>query len=144
MIIMNSLLADLTEQCALIGHFLELLDQEAEALVSGAFAGLPALTERKAQLVDRIAILDARREQRQAAIDAADSDPELQLAWRALLERAALARDSNHRNGVMIHTHLDYTRQSLNFLRTRDSKPLYGPDGTHKTASGSGNSLASG
>ena len=61
----------------------------------------------------------------------------------SMLERAALARSHNHRNGVMIHTHLDFTRQSISFLQAK-GRPLYGPDGSHHTGAASGNQLAVG
>lgn len=66
-----------------------------------------------------------------------------QHAWSSLLERAQQAREHNHRNGVMIHTHLDFTRQSISFLQAR-GQPLYGPDGSHHAGAASGNRLAVG
>lgn len=148
------LLSHLTEERGAIEAFLELLDQEVEMLAQGNFAALPALTKRKEQLADQIALLDLEREQQQVALGyPADHDgahaaalaggENLQQAWQALLESAEQARERNHRNGVMIHTHLDYTRQSINFLRAC-GQSLYGPDGQHKTGLGNGNSIAAG
>ncbi|MFC5476025.1 flagella synthesis protein FlgN [Paraherbaspirillum soli] len=148
------LLEHLTEERVAMEAFLELLDQEAEALIQGHFNLLPQLTERKAQLADRIAVLDQERERQQQASGypanrqgadavAAASGPGLQQVWHELLERAAQARESNHRNGVLIHTHLDFVRQSINFMRA-SGQNLYGPDGKHKVGMGSGNSIAAG
>lgn len=152
---MSSLLLDhLTREHAAIGEFLEVLDQEAEAMNHGDFANLSQLTDRKSQLADQIAFFGHQREMEQVTLGyaadrsgadaAADAGGEaLQNAWCELLERAARARDCNHRNGVMIHTHLDFTRKAISFLQAR-GHPLYGPDGTHKTGTGSGNSRALG
>ena len=148
------LLTCITEQRGVIEAFLALLAQEADALVHGGFVKLPALTERKAQLADHIALLDLERERQQLALGySADHDgantaalaggKNLQQAWQELLKCAAQARERNHRNGVLIHTHLDYTRQSINFLRA-SGQSLYGPDGQHNAGIGSGNSIAAG
>lgn len=138
---------------AAIGLFLELLGQEARAMTEGAFAELPGLAERKSRLADQITLLGRRREAQQLSMGhgpgrsgadaaAAAGDATLKTAWRELLERAAQAHELNHRNGVMVHTHLDFTRQTLNFLKA-GGQPLYGPDGTHQSG-GSGNRLAVG
>lgn len=150
----QQLLRHLTQEHAAIGAFLELLDREAAALSGGDFAAMPALVERKAQLVEQIASLDRQREMEQISLGytadqsgadgvAAAGGKALQDAWRNLREQAAQAREHNHRNGVIVHTHLDFTRQSINFLKA-SGQPLYGPDGTHHTGAGKGNRLASG
>ena len=118
------------------------------------FTNLSRLTERKSQLTEEIAFIGHQREleqvrlgygsDRHGAEAAAEAGGELlQKAWRRLLERATQARDGNHHSGVMIHTHLDFTRQTISFLQAR-GQPLYGPDGTHKTGSSSGLSRAHG
>ena len=151
---MNSRLLDhLTQEHAAIGEFIELLDAEAQAMTDGDFANMPGLAERKSQLADQIALLDRLREVEQLALGyaanrsgadaAAVGNNALQKVWSSLLERATQAHERNHRNGVMIHTHLDFTRQAISFLRA-SGQPLYGPDGTHKTGTGSGNRLALG
>lgn len=151
---MNSRLLDhLTQEHAAIGEFLELLDAEAQAMTDGDFANMPGLAERKSELADQIASLDRLREVEQLALGyaanrsgaaaAAAGNTALQNAWSSLLERATQAHERNHRNGVMIHTHLDFTRQAISFLQA-SGQPLYGPDGTHKTGTGSGNRLALG
>lgn len=151
---MNSRLLDhLTQEHAAIGEFIELLDAEAQAMTDGDFANMPGLAERKSQLADQIALLDRLREVEQLALGyaanrsgadaAAVGNNALQKVWSSLLERATQAHERNHRNGVMIHTHLDFTRQAISFLQA-SGQPLYGPDGAHKTSTGSGNRLALG
>ena len=151
---MSKVLVDLlSREHAAIGVFLELLGQEAQAMTDGSFAELPGLAERKARMAEQIAHIGSRRDAQQEALGygpgrsgadaaAAAGDAVLKSAWRELLARAAEARDLNHRNGVMVHTHLDFTRQTLNFLKA-GGQPLYGPDGTHQSG-GSGNRLAVG
>ena len=138
----------------MIGEFLELLDQEAAAMTGGDFVTLSALVAQKSQLAVQIALLDQQRETEQVALGyaadrngadaaAAAGTPALQSAWTDLLGQAAQAHEKNHRNGAMVHTHLDFTRQTINFLQARGN-PLYGPDGGHQTGSASGNRLALG
>lgn len=147
---MNTLLLHhLTREHVVVGTFLELLDQEADAMTHGQFSALPELAERKSELADQIALLGRQRESEQVRLGyaadrkgadaaAAAGGEALQKAWADLRECAAQAHESNHRNGVMIHTHLDFTRQAISFLQA-SGKPLYGPDGTHHTGAGNGN-----
>lgn len=128
--------------------FIEVLDQEAEAMRTGLFGALPELAQRKSELVSQISQLDARRELGQVRLGysadrpgadalAAAAGPAVQEAWAQLCELALQAHERNHRNGVMVHTHLDFTRQAIGFLKA-GSKPLYGPDGAHHTGNGTG------
>jgi flagellar biosynthesis protein FlgN len=149
-----ALTAHLIAERSTIQAFIELMDHEAEALINGDFAALPELTKRKEELADRIVALDHEREQHQKALGwptdregadaaAAAGGGKLQIVWQALMECAAQAQERNHRNGILVHTHLDYTREAINFLRS-NGRPLYGPDGKHKEGVGTGNSLATG
>ena len=152
---MSSLLLNhMTREHAAIGAFLDLLEQESKAMTHGDFANLSELAESKSQLANQIAFLGQQREMEQVTLgyasgrsgaDAASAagGEALQNAWRDLLERAMQAHNCNYRNGVMIHAHLDFTRKSISFLQA-SGQPLYGPDGTHKTGTGSGNRLAFG
>jgi len=143
---MSTLLRQVSEEIALVEAFLALLEEESAALAEGRFDALPALTRRKDAAADRLAAADAAREELLRALGyaagragadaaAARGGSALQHAWRRLLAVAARAREQNHRNGVMVHAHLDFTRQSLAFLQT-GSRPLYGPDGQHHTGGG--------
>ena len=152
---MSSQLAlHMTREHAAIAGFVELLDQEADAMTQGRFSALPELAERKSVLADEVALMGRQRENEQlrrgfkadrsgADAAAAAGGQALQSAWDLLFNSAAQAHERNHRNGVMIHAHLDFTRQSISFLKA-GGKPLYGPDGTHKAAGGNGNTLALG
>ena len=149
-----SLLQRLTLEHGAVAEFLDLLNQEADAMAHGRFTELAPLAERKAQLADRIAILRRDRENEQMALgyraDRAGTEaaalvagPLVQLAWERLQACAAEAHERNHANGVMIHTHLDFTRQAINFLKSA-GRPLYGPDGAHHSGGASGKRLAMG
>lgn len=150
----SQFLQHLIQEHAAIAEFLELLDQEADAMTRGQFTALPTLAECKSFMADKVALLGRQRENEQmrlgykadrsgAEAAAAAGGEALQSAWIKLRECAAQAHERNHRNGVMIHTHLDFTRQAIGFLQA-SGKPLYGPDGTHHTGVGTGNSLALG
>lgn len=152
---MNSRLHDfLTQEHSAILVYADLLDQEAKALSDGEFASLPGLAQRKSTLADQISLLGQQRDLEQLALgypagrDGADAAcaagrAATEQVWHDLLQCAAQAKDRNHRNGVMIHTHLDFTRNTISFLQA-GGKPLYGPDGSHKTGTGGGHSLACG
>ena len=151
---MSALLDCLNREYAATGDFIELLELEAQAMTNANFRALPALAQRKSQLADQISALSGLRENAQLTMERIaggiapqrlgdSTGQEVEHAWSRLLERAALARERNHRNGVMIHTHLDFTRQSLSFLQSR-GKPMYGPDGSHQAGAASSNRLAVG
>ncbi len=151
---MFRLLDQLRRQHVSLGEYIDVLDQEAAAMQGGDFAALPALVKRKAELGTLIAQLDREREAEQVALgysaDRAGADAlaaaggqALQSAWQQLQARAAGARERNHRNGVMVHTHLDFTREALRRAQP-GSQALYGPDGGHAPGSGLGHRLASG
>lgn len=150
----SALFRQLQQERIVMDSFLELLDQEAAALIQSRFDDLQLITERKAQLAERINAMEQERERQQRQggyaltreggdAAAAAGGNELQTLWRELLARAAQARENNHRNGIMIHTHLDFVRQSINFLRAH-GQSLYGADGKHQVGLGNGHSLASG
>ncbi|WBY00587.1 flagellar protein FlgN [Ramlibacter tataouinensis] len=149
---MRALLRQVSAETALVEAFLALLDEEAAALTGSRFEALPGITRRKDEAAERLAAADAVREQLLQALGhagdragaaAAAGGPALQQAWERLLALAARARDQNHRNGVMIHAHLDFTRQSIAFLQT-GNRPLYGPDGQYRAPAGSSARYAAG
>lgn len=150
----NLLLQHLTQEHAAVAEFLGLLMLEADAMTQGHFAALHELAERKSKLADKVALLGRQRENEQmrlgykadrsgAEAAVAAGGQALTQAWIQLRECAAQAHARNHANGVMIHTHLDFTRQAISSLKS-SGQPLYGPDGAHYAGAASGNSLAVG
>lgn len=144
----------LISEVATIDLFIALLEDEAKAMSDGNFAELPKLAARKSALADQIAVLGQQRKAEQLALGypagrlgadtaSAAGGKELQQAWQALLSRAEVAKERNHRNGVIVRTQLEFMRQTIRFLQA-DEQPLYGSDGSARTGAGSGKSLASG
>jgi flagella synthesis protein FlgN len=148
------LLSHLLAEKACVEEFLAVLDEEAEALQRGLFADLGPLTERKTGLLDRMAALDRARESAQVAMgfepgragaDAAAiaAGPTAQKTWAELLALAERAKADNRRNGSMVHSQLDFTRDALHYLQAT-ALPFYGPDGVRRAVGGSGTRLALG
>ena len=150
----TSLMERLTLELGAVTEFLDLLNQEADAMVQGRFIDLSPLAESKAQLADKITLLRQHRESKQMALGygadrsgaeaaTAAGGPLLQAAWGQLKACAAQAHERNHANGVMIHAHLDFTRQAIDFLKS-GGRSLYGPNGTHHSGTANGKRLAMG
>lgn len=150
---MNTMLLYLHAEKTCVEEFLTVLDQEEQAMTQGRFSDLPAITEQKVQLLDRMAVLDRKRETAQAALGfepgragadaaAAAGGEATAHAWAALLELADEAKARNLRNGSIVYTHIDFTQKALHFLQS-SVQLFYGPDG-RKTAAGLGTRLALG
>lgn len=150
----SSLLQCLKFEHDAVAEFLDLLNQEAESMTEGRFVDLAPLAERKSQMADDIALLRQQRENEQvrqgfsadrsgAESAAAAGGLLLQAAWHQLQDCAARAHKRNHANGVMVHTHLDFTRQAIDFLKSAN-RPLYGRDGAHHSGSPNGRRLGVG
>lgn len=143
---MNTMLLYLHAQKSCVEELLAVLDQEQATMADARFGELPAVTARKVELLDRLALLDRQRETAQVALGfepgaagadaaaAAGGEPTRQV-WSALLALAEEARARNLRNGSLVHTHLDFTQRALNFLQS-SVQLFYGPDGARKTAAG--------
>ena len=149
-----SLLNCLTLELDAVTEFVDLLHQEADAMAQGRFIDLSPLAKSKAQMADKIVLLRQHRENEQMTLGfgadrsgaeaaTAAGGPLLQAAWSQLRAHAAQAHECNHANGVMIHTHLDFTRQAIDFLKS-GGRPLYGPNGAHHSGAANGKRLAMG
>jgi flagella synthesis protein FlgN len=149
----DKLLTLLRREHAQISQFLELLDAEAEQMMLGQYTGLQDLAAKKLTQAGLIAGTSAERNAlqiklgfaagRQGAQAAAAGSTTLEKTWQDLLAIAAQAHQSNYRNGVMIHTQLDFTREAIGFLQAR-GQSLYGADGAHKASASGGKPLAVG
>ena len=151
---MLRLLEHLRREHAQVLALVAALDAEYTAMQAGHFAALPALIERKAECLAQIAELDRLRAQEQSALGysadlrgaqalAASGGEALVQAWGLLQHSAREASRCNHRNGVLVHTQLDFARQALGFLKP-GSQTLYGPDGTHARQGRAGHALGRG
>jgi len=144
----QELKAHFSREVAAVEAFQVILDREQEILAFGKFEQLPELTMTKAALAEQIVGLDVQRTLMQraagfpngrAGTDAwlAMQDAECRVLWERLVTLASTARDANNRNGVMIHMHLDFTRQSIQVLHNYGPAPaLYGKDGIQRNGRG--------
>lgn len=145
----HSLQACLQAEAQAVEQFTALLEDEAVALTERpAFDELPALTESKNRIAQRLAELAAQRNNvlremglasDQAGTEAAVArHPALEPAWRSLLAGVAHARELNLRNGALIDTHLRHVQHSLDSLRAATGLGnLYDAHGrSHKIAGG--------
>lgn len=151
---MSVLLKQLRAESAAIEQFIAVLGQEEQAMVSGRFSELPAITSRKAEMQERVSELDRQRESLQQALGfaagragadaaAASQGEEVQAAWAHLLALAGQAQAGNRHNASIVFTHLDFTQNALRFLRA-SGQLFYGPDGARRAAAGAGTRLALG
>jgi flagellar biosynthesis protein FlgN len=143
---MNALLTCLNQQNAVLLDFLQTMDEEAEAMQQGQFKRIPALVQHKSELTTQIDKLDRQREQLQQATGFTPErceDVALLNAWQLLRERATQARERNHRNAVITHTLLNFTRQAITTMQG-GGQPLYGSNGKHPSGLGSRKSLGQG
>lgn len=137
---MRALQACMEMQAAVLTEFTQVLDQEALAMGEGRFGDLPPLIARKSELARQLGELDQERQslQRSASSTALEEEP----AWQLLRALASQARQANQRNGQMVHTLLDFTRQALASLQGQQ-RSLYGSDG-RPSAGTTGRTLAAG
>ncbi|MDE2289970.1 flagella synthesis protein FlgN [Pandoraea sp.] len=148
----QDLLSAIANEHAAVAVFAAVLDEEQQALVAGSLEPLPALTERKAQLVAELAGHGRDRDRRLHEMGfgagraggeaAAACDPEIGQAWAELLALAAVAKRNNDINGSLIRTRLNYTQRALAALNVGAGEPLYGPDGRQQATLGGGSVTA--
>lgn len=149
---MKALLLQLLAERACVYSYLAALEAEGEALAERRFEPLAALTAHKGRLLERLAEIDAAREDAQVALGlppgaagcecAAALDPCVHEAWDALVQVSRRAKRLNAQVAASVYTHLDFTSTALAVLRSRGA-PLYGRDGSRALASG-GASLGAG
>lgn len=105
-------------------QMLEALDREHQALAGGSPEDVGSASNAKAELVEALETLEARRR----AL-AADGDAQLESAeWRRLRELVADCQRRNQRNGALLKARADNVRVALNALRGTEPE-LYGPQG---------------
>lgn len=144
-----SLAKHLSQQCAQVERFLELLECERQALNENSVDGrlLQALASKKQQLLDDIQRMDSQRQHAQrrlgyapgpqgAARAAADAGcPE---HWQKLLDLSTRVSLLNRLNGETIRLRMSHNQRILNFLHEASERGLYGPDGQARRGSVAG------
>ncbi|MEZ0238659.1 MAG: flagella synthesis protein FlgN [Methylophilaceae bacterium] len=135
------------EQAALDG-FINLLQQEQEALVAANVEKLQSLSELKqkhSELLNnlaqqRVATLERAGFKSDAAGVAAwlASQPaSVKESWKKLLEGAQVAQQLNQTNGKLIQTHMQHNQQALSALMNAANRAdVYGADGQPRTGPG--------
>ena len=136
----HELLACLLHEQEAVNAFIELLQQESQALVARAApAALGEITERKQLAAERLAALGNERDAVLHSLGFAAGHAGTEAAaaryldvapvWQALLEASATAKQLNERNGVLIATHLRFNQDALAALRSASGANLYGANG---------------
>lgn len=140
---MSDLLATITSEAELLAGFVLLLNEEQDALKRGDAAALPALTQRKSELMDAMNSLAQLRnellarsacgkdkEGMSAWLAQHPSDKSAQQSWAKLLQLAQQGRELNRLNGQLIQLRLQATQEALTSLNQQARQTaLYGPDG---------------
>ncbi|MFZ2267876.1 MAG: flagellar protein FlgN [Azonexus sp.] len=147
-----SQLAALTEQeIELISELLARLEEEQEALKNADATALPALSEQKLKVIERLNTLESARAKVlgcQAGTDVRTAmeawlakHPEQQQLlgnWKKLLDLARQAKQLHIQNGQLISMHLQQTNEMLATLTSpAQQNTLYGSDGQASPTSGS-------
>ena len=135
------------EQAALDG-FINLLQQEQEALVAANVEKLQSLSELKQKHSE---LLSNMAQQRVATLERAGfksdaagvpawltSQPaSVKEFWKKLLESAQIAQQLNQTNGRLIQTHMQHNQQALSALMNAANRAdVYGADGQPRAGSG--------
>jgi flagellar biosynthesis/type III secretory pathway chaperone len=115
--------AVLVEQIRCADAMRAALTREHAALVGGKPDELEAATAAKAQLVEALEALEARRRELAGAADS-EGCPE----WRQLRDLIAECKEQNLRNGALLKARADNVRGALNALRGV-GPDLYSPRG---------------
>lgn len=144
----NALLQTVIDEHAMLEAFASLLTYEEKALAAVSPADtLPAIIEKKTELMDQLAALDAARDAQLQALGlpggakgmelASADDARLAKQWQLLRDVVDRAHRSNMTNGLMIRVRMNYNEKALAILRgaaTKSASDVYGPDGRMSAA----------
>ncbi|HEY2020541.1 flagellar protein FlgN [Paraburkholderia sp.] len=145
----DALVATLIEEYSAVEAFASVLTLETKALTAvSPLEQLPAIVEKKTELIGVLARLEAARDAQLAELGfpagwsgmelAASADPRIETQWKLLQKAADRARRVNTNNGELIRVRMDYNQRALTALQVNvPRKPsLYGPDGRVPAHSG--------
>ena len=151
----TQLLTALSNELGAVRIFIELLQQEQNLLTENKTDSLLTLAEQKSALaVSLNQFAEKRRALLNNQLPESDNDaiqswltthsPEGLAHWQEIRILAEQARQLNRINGELIQMKLRHNQQTLAALTQAARKAdLYGPDGQHSFAPGSGRSLGS-
>lgn len=131
-------------------HFLQTLEAEQDALVTGKTDLLPELTQKKMEHVGALSRLAEKRNHHLAELGLEphqkgmetwlkqhEPASEIDTLWNDLLQLAATAKTINQINGGMIGDRLRHNQQALSTLLSASNQlSVYGPDGQTQGFSG--------
>lgn len=135
---MNPIETALDELHTALGRFVQLLEQEAEALKDIQAETLSSVVAEKTQWSEaantawnRLVIatgIDTRRGDTLENVLA--GQPNLQAGWLSIRQLAERAEDLNRTNSILIEAQMRRTRQALNILQNAANRgSLYGANG---------------
>lgn len=147
---MSDLLPLVRKEADLVGRFVDVLNQEREALQAADASALPALVAAKSVLVDELNATAAERNQflaqaglpkdkagMKAWLERKPIEKGLGQTWHELLEKAATARSLHLQNSQLLALHLRFTDDALAVLQQKmQNSLLYGPDGQSTSLAG--------
>jgi flagella synthesis protein FlgN len=122
----QDLLAVLGEQIRCAEAMLATLARENRALVDSNPDELGTATAVKAEIVETLEKLEARRRTYAATLDAASAPGGAE--WHRLRSLIAQCKEQNQRNGALLNARAEHLRAALKTLRGADLD-LYGPEG---------------
>ena len=141
---MASPLDTLHDEQQLVSSLLDLMRQEQQCLIGADIESLNAITPRKAELMNELAVLANRRHEALAAAGFTAEETGMQewvgqaanhgavAAWTALLERTREAKEVNRVNGMLINKQMTHNQGLLNAMRqpaNAGDAAVYGPTG---------------
>ncbi|SMG38512.1 flagella synthesis protein FlgN [Paraburkholderia susongensis] len=145
----DALVATLIEEYSTVEAFASILTLETKALAAvSPLEQLPAIVEKKTELIGVLAKLEAARDTQLAELGfpagwsgmelAASTDAQLATQWKLLQKAAERARRVNTNNGELIRVRMDYNQRALTALQVNVPRKvnLYGPDGRIPAHSG--------
>jgi len=139
----DALLATLIEEYSTVEAFASVLTLESKALTAlSPLEQLPAVVEKKTQLIGVLATLEAARDAQLAKLGfpagwsgmelAASTDARIAEQWSLLQKAAERARRANTSNGELIRVRMNYNQRALAALQVNvppREAGFYGPDG---------------
>ncbi|MBC8727087.1 MULTISPECIES: flagella synthesis protein FlgN [Paraburkholderia] len=145
----DALVATLIEEYSTVEAFASILTLETKALTAiSPLEQLPAIVEKKTELIGVLARLEAARDSHLAELGfptgwsgmelAASTDARVATQWKLLQKAADRARRVNTNNGELIRVRMDYNERALKALQVNVPRKtnLYGPDGRVPAYSG--------
>jgi flagellar biosynthesis protein FlgN len=141
---MASPLDTLHDEQQLVSSLLDLMKQEQQCLIGADIDGLNAITPRKAELMNELAVLANQRHQALTAAGFAAEETGMQewvaqaanrgagAAWEQLLQLTREAKEVNRLNGTLINKQMTHNQNLINAMRqpaNAGDAAVYGPTG---------------